>query len=124
MTLFKYILIDAENAPSYLDFNILEHHQVYTQTSNILIAVSDCARFKSLKDEKLDEITKDIFTYINQIRLITGDRMYYKVFRWALSKIKEYEAYSNSIEKYEYSNNLFRLYTNLEKPLNKHSIED
>lgn len=117
--LFKKILIDSEIAPSFLDFNTLEHHQVYTQTSNILIAVSDCVRFKTLTDVKLDDIFMDITVYINHIRSVTDERMAFRVYQWTLRKLRFYEKYSNSLELYEYSNNLFKLYNKLKNPIKR-----
>lgn len=112
--LFKKILIDAQTPPKFLDFNDLSHHRVYTQTSNILIAVSHCVNFKYITNGKIEEIANDILLYISQIKIEAGDDISYKVYKWIISKLRVYESYSNMGETYEYSNNILRLINTLD----------
>jgi len=108
-TLFNRIIADANRVPYFIDISLIEHCNSLTQTSNILLAISELATKKTIPYTRIEDISVDILLFLNQIRLNTGDDLYLKVWRWLKSKLRTYEAICNDMEWYELSNNFFKL---------------
>jgi len=80
-TLFNRIIADANRVPYFIDISLIEHCNSLTQTSNILLAISELATKKTIPYTRIEDISVDILLFLNQIRLNTGDDLYLKVWR-------------------------------------------